>query len=91
MPKTTKLTAGQSHALAMGDSGILLELIREELTTQAEADRQEGIHWGHVGSAQNYRELLRSALMQMRGGDDEDTTLIEIDAQVAGRRDGRGF
>ena len=84
-------TPGEHHARAMIDADILLDLIREELTAQAEADRQEGLHWGHVGSAQNYRELLRSALMQMRGGDDEDTTLIEIDAQVAGRRDGRGF
>ena len=91
MRKTTKLTAGQAHALAMGDSGGLLEMIREELTAQAEADRQEGIHWAHTGSAQHYRELLREALMQMRVVDDEEVTRREIEEQIASRRDGKGY
>jgi len=79
-------TAGQAHARAMGDALILLDLVRDELIDQASADRQEGIHEAHAGSAEHYRELLREALMQIKGADDEEAALAQIEKQIAARR-----
>jgi len=86
MKSKTKTTAGQAHAKAMGDALILLKMIRKELIAQAEADREEGIHWGHAGSAGHYRTLLKEAFMQMKVVDDEEATLREIENEIAAAR-----
>ena len=90
MKHTTRRTAGQAHARAMGDALILLELIRKELINQAAADRREPLHWGHAGTAEHYRDLLQNALMQIRVVDDEGATLQALDDEVARLRDGKG-
>jgi len=87
MKDTPKETAGQAHAKAMGDASTLLDLIRDELIEQAFSDREEGIHWAHVGSAAHYRQLLKDALMQMRVVEDEGAVYDEIETQIAARRD----
>ena len=86
MRSKTKKTAGEAHAKAMGDALVLLKMIRKELIAQAEADRDEGIHWAHVGSAEHYRTLLRDALMQMRVVEDEEATTREIEKEIAAAR-----
>ena len=86
MKSKAKKTAGEAHAKAMGDALILLKMIRKELIAQAQADREEGIHWAHVGSAEHYRTLLKEALMQMKVVDDEEATMREIEKEIAAAR-----
>jgi len=85
-----KETAGQAHARNMGDSLALLDLIRSELIQQSESDREEGIHWGHVGSASHYRSMLRDAFMQMRVVEDEGAVYDMIDKRLAAIRKEQG-
>lgn len=59
MSKTTKSTKTAQQAYAEAQAKILAQLAR--LTSKATAgfhDKNEKVHWGHVGDLNHYVELL---------------------------------
>jgi hypothetical protein len=86
-----KSSAGRAHAKMMGDCEILLGLIRDTLIAREAKVKEAGINWGHAGSAQHYRKLLKEALMEIRVSADEDAVMRQIEAEVASRQGGKGY
>ena len=81
-----KANAKENYDATMKDNKNLLKMIAEKLEKDAIKDRQEGISWGHVGSLNHAKELLKEILVFLGNNESEVEANKAIEAELAKAR-----
>ena len=81
-----KTTAEKEYGMVQGDCRKLMAMIAEKLEKDAIKDRQEGISWGHVGSLNHSKELLKEILVFLGNNESEVEANKAIEAELAKAR-----
>jgi len=80
-----KTNAKENYGGIMKDNKNLLKMIAEKLEKDAIKDRQEGISWGHVGSLNHSKELLKEILVFLGNNESEVEANKAIESELAKR------
>ena len=81
-----KTNAKENYDGIMKDNKNLLKMIAEKLEKDAIKDRQEGISWGHLGSLNHTKELLKEIMFSLGNCESEKEADKTIEAELAKAR-----
>ena len=81
-----KTNAKENYDATMKDNNNLLKMIAEKLEKDAIKDRQEGISWGHLGSLNHTKELLKEIMFFLGNCESEKEADKAIEAELVKAR-----
>lgn len=77
-----------AYDASVADVRELLKRIEYVVNESDYADKMNGLNWGHVGSMDNYKHLLKETLMAMclTPDTDEDVFMAELENELKANR-----
>ena len=80
--------ARAAYDASVADVREMLKRIEYAVNESEYADKMNGINWGHVGSMDHYKHLLKETLMAMclTPDTDEDDFMAELENELKANR-----